>query len=185
MLGRRSPAAQAEDVGGVIIECSGLADPRAVVQTFLLDDDLRRRLELREVVAVVDAANVGRHLRMPSSSAKQESKMARLVEEQIAYSSLVLLNKVDRTDGAAQVERLQELIRSVNPTADLLQCTYCDVDPARVLCSGSFKERKPGAWSPGRALIDVERFHLTVDAGAEEAEDRPRENMVGVNIVLA
>merc|ERR1719263_26562 len=56
------PRHQRGEVDGVILECSGLADPAAVVHTFLLDEELRERLELREVIAVVDAVNAGKYL---------------------------------------------------------------------------------------------------------------------------
>lgn len=167
VLGQR-----AGDAAGVVIECSGLADPRAVVQTFLLDDDLRRRLHLREVVAVVDAAHVGRHFR--PAGGREQTKLTRLVEEQIAFASLVLLNKVDVVRGPAVLDDLTRRIRDVNRTAEVLQCSYCDIDLSRVLggagsCGASFTSLA-GAWSPDRALIDIERVHLEV--GADDAACR-------------
>jgi len=159
VLGRRVSAG---GVGGLVIECSGLADPRAVVQTFLLDVELRRRLELREVVAVVDAVHVGRYLRHRGAAPSgQHASLARLVEEQIAFASLVLLNKLDCVPSPAAVDGLREGIRRVNLTADVLECSYCDVDAARVLGGAGF-QRTPGAWSPDRALLDIERVHLHV-----------------------
>lgn len=160
VLGRR---AMQGEIDGVIIECSGLADPKAVVQTFLLDDDLRSRLELREVVAVVDAMNVERYL-CPDAAISSGSRcppLARLVEEQIAFASLVLLNKADSVRGHTMLEDLVHRIRAVNDTAEVLECIYCNIDVARIL-GGSGFQHTPGAWSADRALLDIERIHITI-----------------------
>lgn len=154
---------------GVIIECSGLADPRAVAQTFLLDEDLKTRLELREVVAVADAANIQYHLSTEPQKSNQRKRLARLVEEQIAFASLVLLNKADCTDGATLLG-LARSIDEINRTVEVVTCTYCDVDVLRILGTTAQatpipagKRRQPvGAWSPDRALIEIENVKRSV-----------------------
>lgn len=169
-------ARRAGKIDGVIIECSGLADPRAVVQTFLLDDDLKRRLQLREVVAVVDATNVSRHLQLVGACAR--TPLTRLVEEQIAFSSLILLNKVDGLRGC-QVGDLAHSIREVNRTAEIINCSFCDVDLSRILGGAGFREPL-GAWSPDRALLDIERLHLEIGSDAAAARADTAEHTPGV-----
>jgi len=48
---------RAEDLDGMIIETTGLADPAPVVQTFFVDDDVRERVALDSVVTLVDAVH--------------------------------------------------------------------------------------------------------------------------------
>eukprot|EP00928_Gymnodinium_smaydae_P064087 TRINITY_DN47502_c0_g1_i1.p2 TRINITY_DN47502_c0_g1~~TRINITY_DN47502_c0_g1_i1.p2 ORF type:complete len:522 (+),score=161.97 TRINITY_DN47502_c0_g1_i1:46-1611(+) len=152
---------------GVVIECSGLADPRAVALTFLLDEDLRKRLELREVIAVADAANLGRHLRRRRGAAAPA--LTKLVEEQIAFASLVLLNKAECAD-ASELEALRSELAVINGTAEVLSCSYCDVDVARVLrastSASASSAYRNGAWSPDRALVEIESVKLALSGGS-------------------
>eukprot|EP00927_Polykrikos_kofoidii_P055677 TRINITY_DN49898_c0_g1_i1.p1 TRINITY_DN49898_c0_g1~~TRINITY_DN49898_c0_g1_i1.p1 ORF type:complete len:554 (-),score=75.47 TRINITY_DN49898_c0_g1_i1:120-1760(-) len=157
---------------GIVIECSGLADPRAVAYTFLLDEDLKRRIELREVIAVADASSVGRYLPDPGSRGPKGryAALARLVEEQIAFSSIVLLNKAD-CENKAGLFALSQAIHQINETVEVLQCTYCDIDVQRILCdhfSATSLPTRPrqflprGAWSPDRALVEIDNVKLVV-----------------------
>jgi G3E family GTPase len=54
----------------LIVETSGLADPAPVLQTFLADPDIRDRVELESVVAVVDAC----HAKAPSRDRRQPQR---------------------------------------------------------------------------------------------------------------
>jgi len=95
------------------------------------------------------------------------------VEEQLAFASLVLLNKSDCVDGGALV-RLSKAIREVNKTVEVLPCTYCDVDVSYILSSSSTGgqtleqrgRRQPvGAWSPDRVLFEIESIKLSISGG--------------------
>ena len=46
-----------ENFEGILIETTGLADPGPVIQTFFVDDDLRDKVHLDQVVTVVDSAH--------------------------------------------------------------------------------------------------------------------------------
>src|SRR5690606_35209500 len=46
----------------LVIECTGLADPAPVAQTFFAGDELCERYVLDGVITLVDAVNAGRHL---------------------------------------------------------------------------------------------------------------------------
>eukprot|EP00930_Biecheleria_cincta_P018305 TRINITY_DN14301_c0_g1_i3.p1 TRINITY_DN14301_c0_g1~~TRINITY_DN14301_c0_g1_i3.p1 ORF type:complete len:563 (+),score=100.94 TRINITY_DN14301_c0_g1_i3:88-1689(+) len=178
-------------VDGVIIECSGLSDPRAVVQTFLVDTDLKQRLELREVVALVDAAHVGRHLLHSHAGDKRQEKLTRLVEEQIAFASILVINKLDRlANREKDLEAVLPAVKAINRTAEILESTFCNIDLSLVL-GGAFpsagatvsSSRWPtsgadrrwlrrGAWSPSRALLEIESVHLAVPPGDREDDDK-------------
>jgi G3E family GTPase len=67
----------------LLIETTGLADPGPVVQTFFMDEDIRRQVKLDAVVTVVDAKHIQQHWR------------DREVREQIGFADVILLNKVD------------------------------------------------------------------------------------------
>merc|ERR1712113_269273 len=74
-------------------------------------------------------------------------------------------------DCAPRGQTMDELVKSiktVNRTAEILQCTYCNIEPSRVL-EGSGFNRSMGAWSPDRALLDIERVHVEVGVGTGES----------------
>jgi G3E family GTPase len=46
----------------LVIECTGLADPAPVAQTFFIDEELRERYILDGIITLVDAAHAEQHL---------------------------------------------------------------------------------------------------------------------------
>ncbi len=88
----------------VVIETSGLADPAPVIQSFVLDEVLRRRFALDAIVTIADA----RHL--PMQLAHDEAR------EQLAFADVVLLNKVD-LEPPPRVDAVETEIRRLNPLA--------------------------------------------------------------------
>ena len=46
----------------LVIECTGLADPAPVAQTFFIDEELRERYLLDGIITLVDAAHADVHL---------------------------------------------------------------------------------------------------------------------------
>lgn len=53
---------------GIIVETTGLADPAPVAQTFIIDEDVRKRTKLDAIVTVIDA----KHLLDEIESASRE-----------------------------------------------------------------------------------------------------------------
>ena len=82
----------------LLIETTGLADPGPVVQTFFMDEDIRRQVQLDAVVTVVDAKHIQQHWG------------DREVVEQIGFADVVLLNKADLVT-AAELEDWQQPLR--------------------------------------------------------------------------
>jgi G3E family GTPase len=109
----------------LIVETSGLADPAPVLQTFLADPDVRERVELEAVVAVVDA----RH-----ANAQLDDDIAR---EQVVFADRILINKTDVTSPEA-VTALVERIRQLNPTARVDFTRHSAVDVGALLGVRSF-----------------------------------------------
>ncbi len=90
----------------LIVETSGLADPAPVLQTFLADPDVRERVELEAVVAVIDALH---------ANAQLDDDIAR---EQVVFADRIIVNKTDVASPKA-VDALVERIRQLNPTAQI------------------------------------------------------------------
>ncbi|MFM0131975.1 CobW family GTP-binding protein [Paraburkholderia sediminicola] len=130
---------------GILIETSGLADPAPVVQTFFIDDLIRQHTRLDSVICVADAW----HLQARLSDSREAA-------EQLAQADIVLLNKADLVDMAG-LAAIQEEIRHINPTAELLPSVRCAVPLATLLDRGAF---------------DLKRMHLA--ASQDEGSALPR-----------
>jgi len=111
---------------GFLVECSGLADPAPVAQTFFADDLIRQRARLDSIVCVADA----RHLRDSLAHSREAA-------EQIAMADTVVLNKTDLVD-AAELAAAEAAIERANPEARLLRAVRGNVPLDAVLNRGAF-----------------------------------------------
>ncbi len=111
---------------GILIETTGLANPAPVAQTFFTDDEMRRNFRLDAIVTVVDARHVASHLDAGDESVKQ-----------LAFADVILLNKTDLV-APAQLDALEERVRTINAFASLVRTKDCNVALDRVLDIGGF-----------------------------------------------
>ncbi len=103
----------------VLIECSGVSDPHAVVSTFHRPR-LRSLVHLHAVVTVVDAERAG-----------DEQAYADLIEDQITAADVVLLNKTDLASANLRAG-LTEWVRALVPQARIIETSYAAL-PAGLL----------------------------------------------------
>ena len=131
----------------VIVETTGLADPVPILATIASDLVLRRHFRLGNVVATVDAVHAVRGLETYGEVLKQAAVADRL-----------LLTKTDLAPGA-QVERLLEVLRRLNPAAVVGVAVNGRVDPDLLL--------RHGIHDPETKLAEVQRWlEAQEDAGA-------------------
>ncbi|CAN7682780.1 CobW family GTP-binding protein [Rhizobium sp. LjRoot254] len=110
----------------IIVETTGLADPVPVAQTFFMDDDVRAKTQLDAVVALVDAKHLPLRL-----------KDSREAEDQLAFADVVLLNKTDLVS-PEEVNRIEQVIRVINPSARIYHTERSNVDLKKILDLGAF-----------------------------------------------
>lgn len=110
----------------VIVETTGLADPAPVAQTFFMDEDVREKAQLDAVVALADAKHLPARLK--------DSPEA---EDQIAFADVVILNKTDLVT-ADELEKVEAVIRSINPAAIIHRAERADITLDAILGKGSF-----------------------------------------------
>ncbi len=110
----------------IIVETTGLADPAPVAQTFFVDEDVSQRARLDAVVTVADAKWLSDRL-----------KDAPEAKNQIAFADVILLNKADLVDEAG-LERVEALVRGINPSARIHRTVNCDIPIAEVLDRKAF-----------------------------------------------
>ena len=157
----------------VLIETTGLADPSPIVQILARREMERSRFYLDAVVAVVDAANVLRHLR-PSGPFGFVRRRAE-AEKQIALADRIILNKVGllcgqpaagaegdqqaRTGGEAggseALAPVLAAVRRVNASAGVLHADYADVPLSELLDLRAFSSAR---WLSHAAADAEERY---------------------------
>lgn len=128
---------RAEGFDGILIETTGLADPGPVIQTFFVDDDLRGRVALDQVVTVVDSLHF--------LDKVDESHEA---EEQVAFADLIVLNKVDLVT-REQLDAVRAKVKELNAQVALIETKNSDVPLDAVLDKGAFDLDRILAIEPG------------------------------------
>ncbi|WP_181449410.1 cobalamin biosynthesis protein CobW [Azospirillum thermophilum] len=134
----------------IIIETSGLALPKPLVQAFHWPA-IKSRVTVDGVVAVVDAAAAaeGRFAPDPAALAAQkaesgtvdhETPIEEVFEDQLLCADLIVVNKTDLV-AAADLARVEDLIRgALNRDAKLLRAANGSVDPLVLLGVGGAVE---------------------------------------------
>jgi G3E family GTPase len=108
---------------GVVIEASGMADPRSM-RRLLAESRLDSLYHVAGVIAVVDPSTLMKLLMVLPN-----------IRGQIELADLILLNKTDLHPPEA-IEKVRGKIRAINPHATLVRCMRGEVDPALVLADG-------------------------------------------------
>jgi G3E family GTPase len=104
----------------LVIECTGLADPAPVAQTFFIDEELRERYILDGIITLVDAANADTHLEQT------------IAQAQIGFADRLLVSKTDLVD-AATFEALSERLTRINRRAPIRVVEHGKIDLAELL----------------------------------------------------
>ena len=130
----------------IVIEASGICEPEPIAITInsiptaypaMARDGLA---VLDCIVTVVDA------LRMKDEFACgndllgghfEEEDIKSLVIQQIEFCNIVLLNKASEVS-KDELARIKEIVRALQPRAEILECDYCDVDLDLLVGTGMF-----------------------------------------------
>ena len=97
----------AEKVDYVIIEASGLAEPKPIADTFVTND-LGGKIFLDSVVCVLDSVNYFK-----------TEKDFQIAVDQLTFSDILVLNKTE-TAKKSDLETLRKIIKNANPTGIIL-----------------------------------------------------------------
>ena len=138
----------------IVIESSGVADPKGVYEAFL-EPEIRNEVLVDGVLTVVDAEHA---LGMPD----EEAGLARA---QVAGGDLIVLNKTDLVDDAT-LKNVKDWIREVRPAAQILEASYCRV-PIEVLLG---VEHLPGSSAHNGALSSHHDHGLDFETWSYESE---------------
>ena len=120
----------------IVIEASGICEPAPIAQTICSIPSLGPQyikngiLRLDSIVTVVDALRMKDEFDNGSDLMKQdidEEDLASLVIQQMEFCNIILLNKAAEVE-PKELEHLKQIIRAIQPKAEIFECNYGDVD---------------------------------------------------------
>ena len=159
----------------IVIEASGICEPEPIAQTIcsiptMGPEYIRDGIPVVDsIVTVVDALRMkdefgsGKDLLRPGLA---EDDIENLVIQQIEFCDIILLNKASEVE-PTELGRIREIIRAIQPKADIIECDYCDIDFDRILNTNAFdfdKVATSATW-----INEIEGHHE--DDDDEEDED--------------
>lgn len=133
----------------LLIESSGISEPLPVAETFTFEDEDGHTLSdfarLDTMVTVVDARNFMRDYAAGDSLAERhiaatdedERSIVDLLVDQVEFADVILLNKIDLVT-PNEADRLDALLRTMNPNAKVIRSVRSQVPLQDVLNTGRF-----------------------------------------------
>lgn len=120
----------------IVIEASGICEPAPIAQTICSIPSLGPQyikngiLRLDSIVTVVDTLRMKDEFANGSDLMKSnldEEDLASLVIQQIEFCNIILLNKAAEVE-PKELEHLKQIIRAIQPKAEIFECNYGDID---------------------------------------------------------
>ncbi len=130
----------------IVIEASGICEPGPIAQTIVSIPSLGPEyikdgyLQLDSIVTVVDALRMRDEFQGGHDLLRQnidEEDIENLVIQQIEFCDTILLNKASEVS-KEELGEVRQIIRTIQPKADIIECDYCDVDLDRLIHTEKF-----------------------------------------------
>jgi len=133
----------------LLIESTGIAEPLPVAETFTFEDvdghQLSEFARLDTMVTVVDAHNFMRDYqsldelqdRGMGATDDDERSIVDLLVDQVEFADVMLINKCDLVT-PEHLDRLEAILRKLNPTVQIQRIQHGKVDPKTILNTGLF-----------------------------------------------
>ena len=130
----------------IVIEASGICEPAPIAQTICnipslgpeyVDDGY---LQLDCIVTVVDALRMRDEFASGNDLLRQnidEEDIENLVIQQIEFCNIILLNKASEVS-KEELGKVKEIIRTIQPKADIIECDYGNVDLEKIIHTEKF-----------------------------------------------
>lgn len=130
----------------IVIEASGICEPEPIAQTICsiptmgIEYTQDGTAKLDCIVTVVDALRLKDEFGNGNSLIQNDiddEDIENLVIQQIEFCNIILLNKASEVE-KSDLNRIKEIIRTIQPKAEIIECDYCDVEFEKILNTGMF-----------------------------------------------
>ena len=161
----------------IVIEASGICEPGPIAQTICSIPQLDPRYsqgglpKVDCIVTVVDALRMQSEFGCGSSLIGKnigEEDIENLVIQQIEFCNIVLLNKASEVE-PSELQRIKEIVRALQPKAEIIECNYGDVDLNKIINTNLFDFNKvatSAAW-----ISEIEGQHEDDDDDDDDEHD--------------
>ena len=163
----------------IVIEASGICEPAPIAQTICSIPSLGPQyiengiLRLDSIVTVVDALRMKDEFSNGSDLMKKnidEEDLASLVIQQIEFCNIILLNKAAEVE-PKELEHLKQIIRAIQPKAEIFECNYGDVDLNLIVNTKKFDWETVSTSAGWIQEIESERNEEHEEDDEEEAHE--------------
>ncbi|WP_407404878.1 GTP-binding protein [Sodaliphilus sp.] len=130
----------------IVIEASGICEPEPIAQTICNIPTMAPEYtqhgigRLDCIVTVVDALRMASEFDCGKSLVRNgidDEDIENLLIQQIEFCNIILLNKVSEVE-PAELARVKEIIRALQPKAQIIECDYANVDLDQIVNTGMF-----------------------------------------------
>ena len=137
----------------IVIEASGICEPAPIAQTICSIPQMGNEFTkngipvLDCIVTVVDALRMQDEFGCGDKLLRkdiEEDDIENLVIQQIEFCNIVLLNKASEVS-PEELGRVKEIVRALQPVAQIIECDYGDVDFDKILNTKMFDFDKVAA----------------------------------------
>ncbi|MBR5209941.1 MAG: GTP-binding protein [Paludibacteraceae bacterium] len=134
----------------IVIEASCVCEPAPIAQTLVSLQQMSSKYAGREacfldsIVTVVDALRLQSEFECGDalkSKELDEEDIENLVIQQIEFCNIILLNKASEVE-KSELARIKEIIKTLQPYAEIIECDYADVDLDKIINTGRFQMEK-------------------------------------------
>ena len=163
----------------IVIEASGICEPAPIAQTLCSYAQMVPQFAtdglpvLDCICSVVDALRLRDEFDEGDALAHyvpKEEDLAALVIEQIEFSNLILLNKASEVS-ADELARIKAIIRGIQPTAEIIETNYCDVDLDKLLNTKLFDFDRTATSARWIQEVEDARHHEEAQSTKEDDDD--------------
>lgn len=127
----------------IVIEASGVCEPAPIAQTICSIPSMsgvHGLCHLDCIVTVVDALRLQSEFSCGNDLTRKgidEEDIENLIIQQIEFCNVILLNKVSEVK-RDELERIKQIVRTLQPAAEIIECDYADVDLDKIIHTGKF-----------------------------------------------
>ena len=166
----------------IVIEASGICEPEPIAQTICSFPNMAWQLTkdglpiLDCIVTVVDALRMQSEFGCGDDLMRKnlaEDDLESLVIQQIEFCNIILLNKASEVS-PEELGRVKSIIRALQPTAEIIECDYGEVDFDKILNTHMFdfdKVATSATWIKAvEGAVEEEERHHDDDDDEDEHE---------------
>lgn len=130
----------------IVIEASGICEPEPIAQTICSIPSMGGAYtkygvcRLDCITTVVDALRLQSEFSCGNALTRKgidDEDIENLIIQQIEFCNIILLNKAAEVQ-PEELKRIKQIIRTLQPGAEIIECNYADVDLEKIIRTGLF-----------------------------------------------